>query len=139
MNAQKCTFIYSLVDKTTCKGLRHSSQNIACTHAQSRFHGNSGSQVASFYFSVMRLRLSCRLRVDRCNRYVGGPSFKCGQKIFVNVYVWTGPKKCSFLHTLEIGFYISNTCMNLNTFSLSYQFMAWRTPLICTSIITFYN
>ena len=76
VSAQQCTFIYSGVDNTTCERLRHR----ASTHAQSRFHGNSGSQAASLYSSVMHLRLSYRLRVDRRKRYVGGSSF---------VYVWT--------------------------------------------------
>ena len=93
VNAQQFTFIYSRVSDTTCKRLRHRAR----THAQSRFHGNSGSQAASFYSSVMHFRLSYRLRVDRRKRYVGGPSFTCGQKTLytftnVNVYVWTAPK-----------------------------------------------
>ena len=78
VNVQQCTFIYCRVGNTTCKYFRHR----ACTHAQSRFHGNSGSQKASFYSSVMHLRLSYRLRVDRRKRFVGGLPFK--------VWFWCG-------------------------------------------------
>ena len=82
VNVQQCTFFYSRVDNTTCKRLCHR----VCTHAQLRFRGNSGSQAASFYSSVMHLQLSFRLRVDRRKRYVRGSSLTCGQKT-----VWTGP------------------------------------------------
>ena len=41
---------------------------------KSRFCRGFGSQVASFYFSVIYLQFSYRLRVDRCERYVEGSS-----------------------------------------------------------------
>ena len=76
------------MDNTTCKRLRHR----ACTHAQSRFHGNSGSQATSLYPSY-RLRVD-RRKTIRC--IVNNISLKN-----VNVYVWTGPK---FLKKLLCGF-----------------------------------
>ena len=98
VNAQQCTFIYSRVDNTTCKDLRHK----ACTHAQSRSHGNSGSQAASFHSSVVPI-VYVWIGV---NDMLGDHLLRVDRKLCIR-YVWTGPKPLFFIFFIYFFFFCS--------------------------------